>query len=249
MELSTIVLVAFVVLLTGISKSAFAGALGVFSVPLLILQLPITEAITLMLPILIIADAMSVNSYWRKWDVALIYKLIPGAIFGVASATLLLDKINSNIIGLIIAITCILFAAKNLYFKKVELKSLKSTKGAYFMSSLSGATSTLVHAGGPPLIIYFTSIGLSPTNFVATTAAFFAIMNIFKLIGAVSLGLVAVETWISALFYVPVALVGNWLGLKIHNKINKNAFLNIMNCLLLILGGWLAYKHINLMFI
>ena len=73
MELTAIVLVAFVVLLTGISKSAFAGALGVFAVPILILLLPITEAIALMLPILIIADAMSVKSYWRKWDTALIY--------------------------------------------------------------------------------------------------------------------------------------------------------------------------------
>ena len=62
MELTAIVLVAFVVLLTGISKSAFAGALGVFAVPILILLLPITEAIALMLPILIIADAMSGES-------------------------------------------------------------------------------------------------------------------------------------------------------------------------------------------
>ena len=243
MELTAIVLVAFVVLLTGISKSAFAGALGVFAVPILILLLPITEAIALMLPILIIADAMSVKSYWRKWDTALIYKLIPGAILGVASATLLLDKVNSNVIGLIISFTCILFAVKNLYFKKVELQSLKSTKGAYFMSSLSGATSTLVHAGGPPLIIYFTSIGLSPTKFVATTAAFFAIMNLFKLVSAIYVGLFSFETWVYALAFVPLAKIGNWLGLKIHDKINKVVFLNTMHYLLLILGLWMAYKH------
>ena len=114
MELSTIILISFVVLLTGISKSAFAGALGVFAVPLLILTLPATEAIILMLPILIIADVMSVKSYWRKWDVALIYKLIPGAMVGIIFATLLLDKINTHFIGILIALTCILFSIKPL---------------------------------------------------------------------------------------------------------------------------------------
>lgn len=243
MELSTIVLVALVVILTGISKSAFAGALGVFAVPLLILKLPITEAIALMLPILIIADLMSVKSYWQKWDTSLIYQLIPGAVIGVAFATLLLDSINSNVIGIIIALTCILFSVKNLYFKKVELETLKSTKGAYLMSSLSGVTSTLVHAGGPPLIMYFTAIGLSPTKFVATTAAFFAIMNFFKLVSAISVGLFTFDIWVYALAFVPLAMFGNWLGLKIHDKINKAVFLNTMNYLLLVLGLWLAYKH------
>lgn len=243
MELSTIVLVALVVILTGISKSAFAGALGVFAVPLLILKLPITEAIALMLPILIIADLMSVKSYWQKWDTSLIYQLIPGAVIGVAFATLLLDSINSNVIGIIIALTCILFSVKNLYFKKVELETLKSTKGAYLMSSLSGVTSTLVHAGGPPLIMYFTAIGLSPTKFVATTAAFFAIMNFFKLVSAISVGLFTFDIWVYALAFVPLAMFGNWLGLKIHDKIDKAVFLNMMNYLLLVLGLWLAYKH------
>lgn len=247
MELSTIVLVALVVILTGISKSAFAGALGAFAVPLLILKLPITEAIALMLPILIIADLMSVKSYWRKWDTSLIYQLIPGAVIGVAFATLLLDSINSNVIGVIIALTCILFSVKNLYFKKAELETLKSTKGAYLMSSLSGVTSTLVHAGGPPLIIYFTTIGLSPTKFVATTAAFFAIMNLFKLVSAISVGLFTFDIWVYALAFVPLAMFGNWLGLKIHDKINKAVFLNMMNYLLLVLGLWLAYKHSTVM--
>ena len=66
MEMSAILLIAFVVLTTGISKSAFAGALGVFAVSLLMLKFSATEAIALMLPLLIVADAMSVRSFWTK---------------------------------------------------------------------------------------------------------------------------------------------------------------------------------------
>ena len=55
MEISAVFLIAFVVLLISISKSAFAGALGVFAVPLLMLKFSAVEAIALMLPLLIIA--------------------------------------------------------------------------------------------------------------------------------------------------------------------------------------------------
>jgi uncharacterized membrane protein YfcA len=244
-EFSTIVLISFVVLLTGISKSAFSGAFGIFAVPLLMLELSATHAVALMLPILVIADAMSISSFWRKWDVALLSKLIPGAIVGILIAVFLLEKLNANFIGLFIASICVLFSLKNLYFKQVKIKFLKGNKGAYLMSSLSGITSTLVHAGGPPLIMYFSAIDLSPKKFVATTAAFFAITNISKLVGTVVLGLLTFDVLLLALSFIPVALVGNWLGVKLHHKLKKDKFLRIMNCLLLVLGLWLGFNHIK----
>ena len=107
------------------------------------------------------------------------------------------------------------------------------------MSATSGITSTLVHAGGPPLIIYFTAIGLAQTKFVATAAAFFAIMNIVKLIAVVSLGLLSLDTILTALAFFPLAFLGNWLGVKINQHLDKQLFLKVMNYLLLILGIWL----------
>ncbi|MFT4836458.1 MAG: putative membrane protein YfcA, partial [Psychromonas sp.] len=96
MDISVIALIAFVVLLIGLSKTAFAGALGVFAVPLLMLKLPAPEAIALMLPLLIIADILSVKSYWKQWDSRLLLSLIPGAIIGVLVAYLTIDVVNAN---------------------------------------------------------------------------------------------------------------------------------------------------------
>jgi hypothetical protein len=53
METSAVFLIAFVVLLIGISKSAFAGALGVFAVPLLMLKFSAVEAIAQLAPSII----------------------------------------------------------------------------------------------------------------------------------------------------------------------------------------------------
>jgi uncharacterized membrane protein YfcA len=239
MEISAVFLIAFVVLLISISKSAFAGALGVFAVPLLMLKFSAVEAIALMLPLLIIADVMSVRSFWKKWDAQILRSLVPGAIIGIVIANVMLDFVNPDHLRVIIAIICIVFAIKSICFKKVKLTFLKSRLGAYVMSASSGISSTMVHAGGPPLILYFSAIGLSQTKFVATAAAFFAIMNIGKLIGAVSLGLLNSDVAFTALAFVPFAFIGNGIGVKITQRINKAVFLNIMNYLLLILGIWL----------
>ena len=234
MEISAILLIILVVLLIGISKSAFAGALGVFAVPLLMLKFTAIEAITLMLPLLIIADAMSVKSFWKKWDTPLLISLIPGAILGIVIANLLMDYINPEHLRFIIALICIVFAIKNICFKQLHLTFINN-----FMSASSGISSTLVHAGGPPLIIYFSAIGLAQTKFVATAAAFFAVMNIVKLIGVVSLGLLTIDTVLSAIAFIPMAFIGNWLGVKLNNRLDKNLFLKVMNYLLLLLGLWL----------
>jgi hypothetical protein len=242
MEISAVLLITLVVLLVGISKSAFAGALGVFAVPLLMLKFTAIEAITLMLPLLIIADAMSVKSFWKRWDTPLLFSLIPGAILGIMIANLTMDHINSEYLRYIIALICIMFAIKNICFKQLHLSFINNRIGAYFMSASSGISSTLVHAGGPPLIIYFTAIGLAQTKFVATAAVFIAIMNIIKLIGVLSLGLLTIDMVLIALAFTPVAFMGNWLGVKLNNRLDKKLFLKLMNYLLLLLGLWLIFS-------
>src|SRR5690554_7705010 len=85
----------------------------------------------------------------------------------------------------------------------------------------SGITSSLVHAGGPPIIIYFSAIGLTPAKFVGTAAVFFAMLNVFKLIGAVSFGVLTLPTVLTALMFFPLAFVGNWLGVKINSSLRS----------------------------
>jgi uncharacterized membrane protein YfcA len=240
MDVMTSVLIATVVVLMGISKSAFSGAFGVFAVPLLVLKLPATEAITLMVPLLIIGDLLSVNSYWKKWDSGLLISLIPGAMFGVLVAFFIIDFINADHLRLIIGVICIAFSFKNLLFKQTIFTALNNKVSAFIMSTFSGITSSLVHAGGPPLIMYFSAIGLAPQQFIATASVFFAMMNVFKLVGVIALGVLTSEIIFTAIAFIPLAFVGNWLGVKINTSLDKKLFLSIMYYLLLCLGLWLV---------
>ena len=239
MTLTAVLLIAAVVLLIGISKSAFAGALGVFAVPLLMLHFSAIEAVTLLLPILIMADLVSIKSFWRKWDRPLLKSIIPGAVVGVLIGTLLLEQVNEMVLRNTIAIICIAFALNNLCLGQLKSSLLKHPVAAWLLSATSGITSTLVHAGGPPIIIYFNAIGLPKTQFIATAIVFYAILNMIKLMAVISLQLLPLDTVLLALAFAPLTFVGNWLGLSIYRRINPQAFLKVMNLLLLLLGGWL----------
>ncbi|WP_105255842.1 sulfite exporter TauE/SafE family protein [Pseudoalteromonas sp. T1lg75] len=236
MTLTTLLVIAAVVMLTGISKSGFAGALGVFAVPLLLLVMPALDAIALMLPILIIADVFSLKSYWRQWQNELIRLLLPGVVVGVLIAQWLIQIIPAAWLSAAIATLSLLFALRSLFFAKIRYGFLASDWGGRVMATLSGLASTLVHAGGPPLIIYFTAKALAPRQYVATAAALFALMNGVKLAAFSAQGLLTLDLLFSALAFVPLALLGNWLGVKIQQKFNPQHFLRVMNWLLLLLA-------------
>jgi len=76
-------------------------------------KLPATQAIALMLPLLIIGDILSVKSYWRKWDSKLLLSLIPGAMTGISIAYFIINLINTAHLQLIISLICIVFSLKN----------------------------------------------------------------------------------------------------------------------------------------
>ncbi|MDQ9092103.1 sulfite exporter TauE/SafE family protein [Pseudoalteromonas haloplanktis] len=242
MTATTLAIIAFVVLLTGVSKSGFAGALGVFSVPILMLIMPPVAAIGLMLPVLIVADVFSLKSYWQQWDIKQLKRLLPGLLAGVITAHILIGWLDAAFIKTTIAILCIVFAIRSLAFSQFTLSALNSRLGALSMGGLAGITSTLIHAGGPPLIMYFSTIQLPPKRFVATVAIIFAMMNAIKLIGFISLGLIEVKWVLIALASLPIAFIGNRLGIWLQSKLNTAQFLKMMNFLLLLLGIWLLAK-------
>lgn len=240
LDATTISLIGFVVLLIGVSKSGFAGALGVLSVPLLMLKIPAPQAIALILPLLIIADTMTLKGYWKKWETPLLWSILPGAVLGIIIATLVIGIINEQYLRFIIAIFCIVFALYNLLLKQKKLALIDNKFGAVLMSTLSGLSSTLVHAGGPPIIAYFTAINLSPSKFVASAAVFFALMNLIKVVSFVSVGLLNWSIVFTAVAFIPLAFVGHVIGMKLNQRLNKDRFMSVMNYLLLLLGLWLC---------
>lgn len=68
------------VLLTGISKSGFAGGAGVVAVPILALVMPVPQAAALMLPLLIVMDIKAIQLYRQHINKRVLFSIIPAAL-------------------------------------------------------------------------------------------------------------------------------------------------------------------------
>ncbi len=161
----------FAITITGISKSGFASAGGGLAVPLLAIWMPVSHSVFLMLPILIAMDMKTIHYYYRHVDWPQVKRLVPAAIAGIIVGGLMLTNLNEQLLRLLLGGLCIAFA----FWHRVLGHLGHMRGGAYVWGAASGLTSTLIHAGGPPLNIYMISLNLPKLTWIATTAIFFGV--------------------------------------------------------------------------
>ncbi len=87
------------VILLGLSKGGFAG-LGMVTTPMMALIMPPLQAAAILLPLLIIQDAISVWTYRRAWSAWNLKVLIPGAAIGMTAGALFAGYVSNAAIEL-----------------------------------------------------------------------------------------------------------------------------------------------------
>lgn len=220
------------VVLTGISKSGFAGGAGVVAVPLLALVMPVPLAVFLMLPLLLAMDVKTIQYYYRHASRADLRRVIPAAIAGIVVGGLLLGRLPDDMLKLMLGLISIVFA---LWQQLAPV--LGRMRGAgWLWGGLSGLTSTLIHAGGPPINIYLIARQLPKLTWLATAGIFFGIMNAIKVVPYLMTGQWTIKTFVTSLLLLPVALFGTWLGRHIQGRIPDRQFMLCCRALLLASG-------------
>jgi uncharacterized membrane protein YfcA len=225
------------VLVTGISKSGFAGGAGVIAVPLLSLVIPVPVAAALMLPLLIVMDAKSIHYYWRSVNWQELKKIVLPALVGIFAGAYLLGTLPSNLLQLLLGIFCIAFAL----WKNLTPILGRLPYAGLIWGTVSGLTSTLLHSGGPPINIYLATRQLPKRNWLATAAVFFAIMNVIKIIPYSLTGQWQSDLSVSSLVIIdllllPISLIGVWLGYRMQPNISEGHFMLACKSLLFLSG-------------
>ena len=233
-------LAATVVLLTGMSKGGFAGGLGTLAVPLLTLAVDPRVAAAIMLPILVCMDFVSLATYRKYCNQAILMTLVPSAIIGIIVGTLSFHLMSAQFIRLIIGVLSLYIVGQ--YFYKRWFKHDPSqqpvpspVKGRLW-GCISGFTSFVAHAGGPPLSIYLLPLRLNKSVLVGTSVVFFTIINIAKLIPYAWLGQLGSEHLMTSLVLLPLAPIGVQLGVYLHHRVNEELFYWLSYLLLGLIG-------------
>lgn len=235
-----IVLLGFTI---GFAKGGF-NALGAIFAPLLTLVIPnVAAALGVLLPMVIVADAIALWFYWRDWDMRLVLRLLPGAIVGALAGTALLVYVPAAMMRWILA----LFTLSLVAYKVAgdAIPSLRYQPHAWHGPAVGGFTglaSALFSSGGPVFNSYLLLQALQPRIFIGTTALFFALLNLstvpgYLFSGFINLPLLASFWWV--FLFIPV---GIWAARQVIIRIKPAAFEGVIMVLLVFSSGLLLWQ-------
>ena len=191
--------------------------------------MPAPQAVGIVLPLLLIGDMFALRMYWKKWDMQQIKLLLPMGIVGVIIGTIILwllanrpdDTLLRRIIGLFTLIVVIYRLTSH------QLKSIRYQPHhwhGYLAGAASGFGSALANAGAPPFTAYMLMQNVSPEVFVGTSTLFFAIVNLLKLPGVLSIHVLNFQQFVSIAWSILLIPIGVWLGRWLTRQTNDKVF-------------------------
>jgi uncharacterized membrane protein YfcA len=234
------------VIFLGLSKGGFSGV-GIAATPLLALYLPPLEAAALLLPVLITQDLISIYVYRREWDASNLKIMLPGAVAGMTLAWLLASYISDNAVRITVGLIGLIFVI-DVWRKRARIEPTRmGPAGGVFWGAVSGFTSFMTQAGGPPFQVYVLPQRLPKLVLVGTTTIFFAVVNALKIVPYFALGQFHAGNFATSLALLPMAIIANFMGIWLVKHTPTNLFYNIAYALLLVISLVLLWQGCSML--
>jgi uncharacterized protein len=235
------------VALMGLAKGGFAGV-GAVSMPLLAMAISPVKAAAILLPILIVQDAVSVWAFRRNWNRDVLVVMLPGAVIGIVAGYLLAAKVSASAVLAALGVISILFAVQRLWASRggrvVAPADSPASVGVLF-GVAAGFTSQIAHAGGPPFQMWVLPKNLPTASLIGTTAVFFAVVNWIKVPAYAALGQFTRENMLSAAALLPVAIASTFAGVWFARRVQADRFYQLIYLLMILVGVHLIWKALT----
>jgi uncharacterized membrane protein YfcA len=226
------------VILMGLAKGGFSG-LGLLSLPLMALVLSPVQAAAITLPILIVQDVVTVWAYRRTWDRRNVLILVPSAVLGIFTGYLLAARVSDAAVTLAVGLIAVSFALRRIVLERRSTPPVPAQADVprgVFWGWVTGFTSMIAHAGGPPFQIYVLPQRLPREVFVGTGAVFFALNNWIKVPPYFALGQFTKENLATAAVLFPLAVASTWAGVRLVRYVSGQRFYTLVYILLVCVG-------------
>ncbi len=247
MEVSQYLVVAScAAVLIGMSKGGLP-LVGMMSVPLLSLVMSPLKAVVLLLPIYIISDVVGVWLYRRNFSLINLKILVPASMVGILIGWFTASMISDLTIKLIIGLVGVSFCLQTWFKRGAQVDGALPAsvpKGA-FWGAVSGFTSFIAHAGGPPFQVFILPQKLTKAEFAGTATILFAFVNLAKIGPYQNLSPYSLEDLMSALVLVPFALLGTFLGAYLTQRIADAWFFKLVQAGLFLISLKLIWDAIR----
>ncbi len=217
-----------------------AGLIAVGSLALLMPE--VRDVVVLLFLVNLPAELYVVTTSWRKiaWRGVLV--IFAGVIVGIPLGSWLLDRGDPTFLLTLLGVVLVVVGAVSLAAPSHRDNRLP-TWIAPPVGLLSGVLAGLFGTGGPPLIFYYQVRGVDKTVFRGSLMAIFLMMTVVRVPSYAVLGLVTETRLWSALAVFPAALLGAWLGNRIHLRIDEMTFRRLVSAALVLIGVLLLLRR------
>ncbi len=226
----------------GLSKGGFS-AIGLLNVPILALVISPVQAAAIMLPILVLNDIVAVISYRGSYDARTLKIMMPGAIVGIAIGWWTAAWVTEHEIRLIVGAISVLFALNYWFRHRLSQDPHGHNRVAGgFWGMVTGFTSFVSHAGGPPFQMYALPLRLTPRVFVGTSVIMFAVLNTVKLAPYFLLGQFDATNLETSAVLLPVSIPATFLGIWLVKVLDAALFYRAVYVLIFVVGLYLVWE-------
>jgi hypothetical protein len=221
------------VLLMAMGKGGFGGNLAVLAMPVMAMSAPAVQAAAIMMPILIIMDAISIWAWRNTWSRQNIIIMLPAGIAGTFLGYLTAAHVSDAALRLIIGLLALVFCLQVWLTRAKDAPPRRPEWGrGSLWSGISGFTSFISHVGGPQLSIYLLPQKLSKEVLAGTFTVYFTIINLIKLPGFFALGAMTQQNLATSAVLAPLAAIGTLLGVWLVKRVSTELFYRIMYAVL-----------------
>jgi uncharacterized protein len=230
------------------AKGAFGGGLAILGVPLLSLVMDPIEAAIAVAPLVLFMDLFAVRAFppstWSKPDLGW---LSAGLLVGLFLGWVFFTRVDPRYVVLAIALTTLAFTLR--WFLRARTAPPPphgvEPARAVGLATISGFTTFIAHAGGPPVAMYLLGRNLDKAVYAGTTVAVFMLGNVIKVFPFIQLGLDRPLALAAALAFAPVAPLGIWVGKALHDRLDQNKLYVWCYALLLAAGLKLLWDAVR----
>ena len=234
------------VILVGLSKGGIGGALALLAVPLMALTIPPVQAAAIMLPILIVMDMVGIVAWRGFYDRASLVALLPAAMLGIAIGWLTAASVTDAHVRLIVGAVALLFSVS--YWLGGADKAAPRPHDrpkAWFWGAVSGFTSFVSHAGGPPYQMYTAPLRLDPRIYAGTAILFFAVVNLAKVVPYILLGQFSTANLATSAVLIPLAPLATLAGVWLVKRIRADSYYRLVYALIFLVSLKLLWDGVD----
>lgn len=216
---TVVIAVAAAAFFIGLTKGGLPG-LGPLVTVVVALAVPANVALGVVLPLLMVGDVIALYALRGNIDRSVLMPILTGAVVGIGLASLLLTSLSAEATEVGIVVIVLLFALHRAAVlagrdpMRGVSRALASRRGGTGAGCAAGITSTVAHAGGPPIAMHLLAREVTPIRFAGTSAAIFWAINWMKVPGYAMAGLfdcgLIVALAPTALLIAPGVFVGRW---------------------------------------